>query len=170
MKTILILLLFTISFNLSAQETNFKIKNNKPIWQIVYNDSITKIDFYNNKKNNNIFQSLSKNEFNDNQIDFVIKYDFTHLKPFGYKYFTSQILLRYDSFLYGNIEFKDNKYRVTISKIESIGIDDEIFNLLDLFVKKNKYKTSKSYIKSLLILNNFYSSIFVNTENSNDDW
>ena len=139
MKTIL-LLLFT---SLTIAQGDFKIESNKLIWQKVFDLDISKDDFIKNLKLSGNFYDIEYDSFISTNIKEVpIDY-----KASGYKVANTPMYIS-SSNIIGDviIEFKEEKYRVTVSNIKlkgnipNLAVHQTMVELKDYAVKNNEFK------------------------------
>jgi hypothetical protein len=149
MKLIYLLLLFP--FLTQAQHT-FKSESKELSWQHIYDSDITAETYYNNIK--------TQKEFVDCNFDGVILYGTTPFIDLIKDHSGMPIFARWDIQLTYKIEFKDNRYRVTVSNMlwDSYNFND-ITPFEDLLLKKrdgsirgaNKYQEYLSVVEMKLI-------------------
>ncbi len=172
-KKVLLILFISFSVNIFSQKYvdslyNFKVDNESIIWQKVFkNKDLDKIktriktqEFTNKLKEVDSSFSGRSNKYNKR----VVK-NSPYFATFGF-----------DAFL--KIEFKPNKYRVTISDIVFDGPVLKVFSTeqkqdypLNLNVlRKKRIKNSKRNNNVLKKLDSILNSKFIITKTKQDDW
>jgi hypothetical protein len=158
MKYLLPILIFTIT---AQSQHNFKFENIL-IWQKVYNHSTTIEDLNLQLKQLGINSSIE-----NNTISFDQNYTTEILKQHGYKVMNYPIYLGYGGFYKGIIEFKENSYRVTITKIEVIDAEQNFKDISFWLVKSNQIETKKNPVKVMELLDSYFTKTF-QLKNKND--
>ena len=125
MKTLFLTLFCTISFtfNTSASD-NFLIKNGQVIWQKIYNTTLTKDQLIWNIRNSGNFKNISVQE------DYLTaEISMLRINHFRYERLTGNyahhIANSHHVNSYIKVEFKENRYRVTLKSIKLMPKDDE---------------------------------------------
>lgn len=160
-----ILLLF-ISFSCFAQiknpETDFYLENGKVYWEHIYNVPDKGIDELKNYFEKEVVQSLNKSniQFIENYLSFVVNNDVVDYKKYGGTNAGTAMFVSFPMNYVVIIEFKSEKYKVTIKEIEITGnvitlggINKSTDNITTYFTKKkgtefrdgSTLKTSMSY-------------------------
>ena len=177
MKKIIILfslMIFNIGYAQKYIDTlyNFKVQNEKLIWQKVYD---LKTD---NPKSNFIKSVISNIKKTDLQefeetLTFEIKDDEIDFKKYGGKWGNTAIFVQYPQNYLVVVEFKDKRYRVTI---KSITVDFTepgagTTELTDLVVKRKvgKIKNREILTKALSYYDKHFDSKFL-IKNEKDEW
>ena len=162
MKQLLFIIIVTITLQISAQH-NFIVKNNNLKWQLVVNDTTT-------ISSKNIY--LKHQGFTTTTADGVIEFEkqFTldDLKPFGYSWSSYPTYMQ-PGYYNGIIEFKDGKYRITITNINVFYQPTNTHdNLGDFVVKKSSINAKKHHLKALQTFNDYFTELLTTTKVS--DW
>lgn len=158
-KYIILLFLILTSAPLYSQSTNylnFKIEGNEIIWQKVIEIKTSKDEYVNNLKTKEFFINLNSNDNTiagrTNKKDLKIKSPYWSSFPFD---------------CFTKIEFKENRCRITISKITFDGPEIELngvkgkydYELSETASKKGIIKNSKKILTVLFKLNSFFENI-----------
>ncbi len=158
-----LLILVLISTTTLAQQNFFY--TNTLQWSQVYNDSI-------NPNNYNIhLKNIGATTYFDGELlNFNINFDTKTLENFGF--ITSQYptYIQLGGNYSGYIEFKNNKYKATITEIKVVNALDPAlqFNISEYVIKKGEIKTSKANQKTLDLLNKYFNNTF--TYQTPKDW
>jgi len=164
MRLFLILLLSPVlSF---AQLENFSIDNNNVVWQKVFNDSTSTDHLTKQLKLSGKFINVQNL---NNDIEFDFEYTRDDFKIYGYTYMRGAFFISNGGVCKGIIEFKDNKYRVTITRIIVKELKPH-FNeapLSEYAVKKNQFRTEKAITESLIYFDKYFIYLFTP---KNTDW
>ena len=149
MKSILLFLFSTvlISFNLS-ETNNFGIENGQVIWQKVYETNLTHSQIISQIKSSGDFKNISEN---DESLSAEIDQLSLDFKGFGISEMSTPI---YVARSYINafvlIEFKENRYRVSIKNIKLVQKYDDALSKagettdIELFALKKQNTEFKS--------------------------
>lgn len=163
MKKLLALLLILSLNQLITAQSNFTAENNTISWQKIFSQKT------NNTKANLYLKTKGfKTDKTDDVISFTKNFTLSDLKNHGYKTMSYPMYINSGS-IEGIIEFKENRYRVTITSITMY--DDDNGNGEDIStytVNKKGIKTSKSVSKTLNMLNSYFNTLFLIKKTS--DW
>ena len=103
------------------------------------------------------------------EIEFSREFTTNELKKFDFVSATFPPYMN-NGTITGIIDLKDNRYRVTITNIKVLNDDDDnYYNLEDHVVRKGNIKPQVHHIKTLNMLNEFFTSLFTISEKK-DDW
>lgn len=170
------LIVSSFSFNqVKHHESDFKIIDNVLIWDKVYETNKTIDDIYKILKTNNYFKNVEKL---DTTITFETIEKVTPHQKHRKSSFVSSFMFKRKRYS-GYIDFKDNRYKVSIQNIEFIDDDARLNNFeittnLEQYVlnnKKNDFKKTAQILNSLVAFDNYFKSIFdFNKEVIKDDW
>jgi hypothetical protein len=170
--TILILLFFSAAI-FSQKEVdslhNFKITEGSLIWQKVYKSP--NINSKNDFKTSVLTKIKSSNlkETEDNISFSIEKETINFVKYGGSAMFTAFFLQDINNY-FVSCDFKDNKYRITVSNITSGSTEkNESLNLERYILTKGKIKNNKFNQKNLLIYQNYFDELFT-INNSQKGW
>lgn len=167
-----ITLLSTYCFSQKYVDTlyNFKVDNGNIIWQKVFETK----EF--NPKKQFIKQTITNLKFNnlqeiDNSISFSVTEDYIDFKKYGGSAFTTTFHVQEPKEYLAVIDFKKNKYRVTIKQItvDYINSFKHKSPLSDVIIKKKKIRNNKRNKKDL----NYYQKHFIEQftiKAKKDDW
>ena len=165
------------------QTENFFINGSEVYWQKIFE---SKKDFNEIKeiikeKNNVKITEVTENKINGELNNFTMNY-----KKAGYSYMSTPIILNESNKYSANftIEFKDNKYRVTVRNVSSKGIDMYSFSgglgissnvsttLEELALKKGQFKNQFIKTTSKIIDVTFIDKFDVENIQlkENDNW
>ena len=177
MKYIIFFLMIS-SFSFSQvkhHKTDFKIIDNILIWDQVYETKKTIDDIYKILKTNTYFKNVEKL---DNTITFETIEKVTPHQKHRESAFISSFMFKRKRYS-GHIDFKENRYKVSIQNIEFLDDDARLNNFqkntnLEEYVLNNKktdFKKTAQILNSLVAFNNYFKSIFdFNKEVVKDDW
>lgn len=148
--------IFTL-FCLTISSQNFKVDNNLLLWQNVYNDSVKPLEL------ENFLKIKGLNIYTENNIS-TFSYNFSteNLTPYGFKSGSYATYIQMGGFYSGVIEYKNNKYRVTVNKIEVKNAFDPniVLDISEYVLKQGKIKQNKTHQKVLTLLNNYFTELF----------
>lgn len=172
MKNYTVLFLF-ISVNIFSQKAvdslyNFKITEGSLIWQKVF-ESPTK-DSKNDFKTLvlNKIKSTNLKETPENISFSIEKETINFVKYGGSGMFTAFFLQDINNY-FVSCDFKDNKYRITVSNITSGPAEkNESINLERYILSKGKIKNNNFNQKNLLIYQKYFEELF--TVKTNKGW
>lgn len=148
----------------------FKIEDSKLVWQKV---------FYKEKKDlmsyfiKQVISSLSKDNFQqvENRISFEIKSDKVDYKKYGGKWGNTLSHLKAPLFYLVVIDFKENRYRVTINSIRSnLGGKLGFLEMDNVASKKGVLTKQKIVVRGLKYLNIHFVKTFLLKDKLNEDW
>ncbi|WP_282070909.1 hypothetical protein [Polaribacter atrinae] len=161
MKSIIFLfyLPFLIGFNLSSTD-NFEIENSKLIWQKVYETELTNEQLKERIKSSGNFKNL---ELNKDRIIAEITNLSIDYKGYGSSEMSTPIYVarnNLNSFV--QIEFKENRYRVTIKNIkltqkyeDALSNQGEMTDIEVFALKKRNTEFKSSFLKKTSKIINF---------------
>ncbi|AOW18422.1 hypothetical protein LPB03_13580 [Polaribacter vadi] len=159
-------------WNISGQITdtlNFKVTENSLIWNKVYNQENDKLLTYFKKT---VISNLKTDNLQEveNRLSFEIREDNVNTKKYGGTWGNTLIPLKYPLHYLVLIDFKENKYRVTVKSIKAnYGMQLGFVEFSDVVVRKEQIKNKKIIIRGLGFLNQHFSEKFTITEKK-DDW
>jgi hypothetical protein len=165
-----ILLISAVGFSQKYVDTlyNFKVDKGNIIWQKVIN--------YQNDSLKKLFKEkiLSKTESVDLKetqsiISFSTQGDVINIKKYGGSALFSSFYIQEANNYFTSIEFKDNKYRITIKNFTSSATNNNLKLRLERYiVRKKKIKNTKVNNKSLKIYDDYFIEKFTITNKTND--
>lgn len=162
MKQLFFIIAFIFALQISAQH-NFIVENNNLKWQVVVTNTATI-----NVKNIHLKQQGFTTNTSDGVIEFEKQFTLDDLKPFGYSWSSYPTYVQPGNYN-GIIEFKDGKYRITITNINVFYQPTNTYdNLSDFVVKKSSINAKKHHLKALQTFNDYFKDILTNTKVS--DW
>lgn len=164
---LLLFLLFSLS--LQAQVSNFTIENNNLIWSKVYNDSVSSENLLKIVRTKGKFDQIN---LANNEINFTLQYSNSDLKPYGYKYMTGAIFLQTGGTCIGLIEFKENRYKVSVYSIKinpDSEEDSKEYPLSEYALKKGEIKKIGTIRKALEFYDGYLTDVF-SSKTVNKDW
>lgn len=174
MKKFIVILLLA-SANLYSQKYvdslyNFKTENGNIFWQKVFE---TKNEDSKKEFKEKLFLKLKTNDLKETQntITFNVENESINFKKYGGKsLFTAFYIQQTNSHLV-KIDFKNHKYRVTITNLTSATMNTGVrMNLEEYVVRKNKIKTAKTHKKGLKIYEQHFTDKFTIKELKKEDW
>ena len=176
-KIILITLIVLTSINAEAQDEydNFKIENRDVIWQKVFETKLSKEEVITYLKENG---NISYLEISDNKLTGQLTKVEADYKGFGKTEMGTTIYIARSFFnAFTIIDFKDNRYRVTLKNIrliqkysDALSEEGQKTSLKTYAVKNRKPLLRNSFKGSPSgILNYTFTKIFTATKGS-DDW
>lgn len=179
-KIILFLLLFSINcFSQTKQpETNFYLENGKVYWQNIYEVPGKNIDDLIQYFRKEVLTDIKQDNFQiiDNTISFVIDNDKVNFKKYGGTTMGTAIFIQYYYKYLVVIDFKEEKYRVTVKDIfldnKNIMVRDS-GNFEEYITKKKntEFTTNSIAIKGLQYFHkDFLNKFNINTESKKNDW
>lgn len=175
---LLFLLLPLYGFSqLKQTDTNFFIENNKVIWQKIYElpntnaDSIYKIF----QKKVLINLKTQNQQYLDNILNFEIVDDLVNYKKYGGTNMGTAMYAQYFFNYLAVVEFKENKYRVTIKEIN---IDNKSSfsrdkGLLEEYITKRKnseFVTNSIAVRGLTYIDKHLTEKFSIPADKKDNW
>lgn len=149
MKPIIIFLCSTFLFGFNLSETdNFEIENGQLIWQKVFNTDLTKEQFINEIKSSGQFDNIIENNKNFTAEINQLSLDF---KGYGVSEMSTPIYIA-RSYLkaFVLIEFKEQRYRVTLKSIKLVQKHEDALSKvgettnIELFALKKRNTEFKS--------------------------
>jgi len=170
--TLLLILLTSTIYSQKYIDTlyNFRLNENKIIWQKVFE---TKEKDLQNTFRKKVITNIKLENLQeiDNIISFSVIEDIIDFKKYGGKWGSTAIFVQYPNNYLVVIDFKHQKYRVTI---KAISLKSEIqymaTDLKDYVIKKNKIKNSKTNNKGLNYYNKHFIAKFTLKNSTNSDW
>jgi hypothetical protein len=116
MKNCLIIFLFWTCFVQSQTENNFKIEDNKVIWQKVFDTELNFNEICQAIKESGNFENI---EIGENKTTTQLKIFVIDYEGAGYRTMNTSMYITYFNYTgFAIIEFKDNKYRITLKTIQ----------------------------------------------------
>ena len=149
---------------------NFKLNDNKIIWQKVFE---TKEKDLQNTFRKKVITNIKLENLQeiDNIISFSVVEDKIDYKKYGGKWGTTAIFVQYPNNYLVVINFKNQKYRVTIKTISLVSeVQYMATDLKDYVIRKDKIKNSKTNNKALNYYNKHFTEKFTLKEITNSDW
>jgi hypothetical protein len=171
--TIILLLLTSSAFGQKLVDSlfTFKVMDNEVIWQKIFTSEVEDLQNAFKKEVVTNMQLENLQEIG-NTISFNVKGENIDFKKYGGTWGGTAIFLQYPQNFLVVIDFKDNRYRVSVKSIKidfsSSGVDG-INNLEDYILKKGKFKNTKYLKKMLGYCHRHYTSKFT-IKVKNDDW
>lgn len=176
MKKLLLLLLF-ISQSMFGQETNnFKIENRDLIWQYIFETDLSQEELKQELSTKGLWESFEK--VGDDLIGICSGID-ADFKGAGYgEMSVPMYVARMSINFHSLIQFKDGRYRVTITNIKLVQKYDDplvkqgqVISLNDFAVKRNgDFKTMFLRKPSEIYNYTFMSSLEIQQNERPDDW
>lgn len=148
----------------------FKVEDNKLVWQKVFN--IEKKDLM-NYFTKQVISNISKDNLQkiDNRISFEIKKDIIDYKKYGGTWGNTLTHLKVPINYLVVIDFKENRYRITINSIKSIfGGIVGVLELNDVALKKGVFNKQKIVVRGLKYLNIHFVKKFLIKDKIKEDW
>lgn len=179
MKFHIILLLFPFIClsQIKQNDTNFFIENNKVIWQKVYELPNTSADSVYKIFHKKVFINLKtqNQQYIDNISSFEISDDLVNYKKYGGSNMGTAMYAQYYYNYLVVVEFKENKYRVTIKEIN---IDNKSplardRGLLEEYITKRKnseFITNSIAIRGLTYIDKHFTEKFSIPVDTKDNW
>lgn len=175
MKNKLTLLLIVLSINIFSQQyqhSNFISENNQLKWVKIFKDTLHKSEII---KRIIIGSNFSEFKFEEDIVFFKLPYSTSNFRPYGFNYFWFPDYIEEDSYCSGIIEFKENRYRVTIQQINIKVIDSrtntlKTVNISENIIAKNKIANNRSTNKALYLFENYFDDIFTINTSKKDEW
>ena len=176
----IILLFLTIvcfkSFSQGSEYENFKIEDRKLIWQKVYETEFSKDEIIKSIKESGIIKEI---EYLENSLTGTIENLDLDFKGFGNTEMNTAMYISrsyFKSFVL--IEFKENRYRMTLKEMKLVqkysdGLNEEgeISELGDYSIKNNNLDFKKSFKKSPSgILNFTFDKVFEIKKKKKSNW
>ncbi|MFL9834966.1 hypothetical protein [Chryseobacterium terrae] len=174
MKKITSLLFFLLFISSFAQISNFSIDNGQIHWQKIYESKLNKTDLLHFLKSSNKFSDLSESENSIYGITKNLKVDFKKFSNYPSIFVQHTTII--SKFI---IDFKENKYRVTVKDIiiHDPTNEDNRLNLRDVNLERYCLKNNNTEFNSRFISTNakFYDVTFFNLfnfgkEKNSQDW
>ena len=169
------IIFFLITSSVSSQKLldslyTFKVVDNEIVWQKVFTSDVKDLQ---NAFRKQVVASLQLENLQEigSTISFVVKDEKIDFKKYGGTWGGTAIFLQYPQNFLVVIDFKDNRYRVTIKSIKvdfssaNLGID----KLDEIILKKGKFKNTKYMKKSLSYYHRHFTEKFT-LKQKNDDW
>jgi hypothetical protein len=159
-------------FNTSSQikdTLNFKITESGFIWNKIYEQKNDKLLTYFKKT---VISNLKTDNLQEveNRLSFEIKEDNVDSKKYGGTWGNTLIPLKFPLHYLVVIDFKENKYRVTVKSIKAnYGIQVGFVDFSDVVSRKGEIKNKKIIIRGLGFLNQHLTEKFTISEKK-DDW
>lgn len=174
-KTALLILFISFSSSLFSQKYvdslyNFKVVDSEIIWQKVFKSKIKdlKTSFKKSVITNIKLENLQEIE---DIISFNVLNDMIDFKKYGGKTMTTTFHVQEPKEYLVVINFKPNKYRVTIKQITVNFVKTKLgpSSFEELFIRKNQIKNNKRNKKDLLYYEKHFTEKFKLKE-TKDDW
>ena len=173
----LLLLLVLISKSVFGQETsNFKIENRDLVWQFIFETDLSQEELKQELSTKGIWESFEK--VGDDLIGICSGMD-ADFKGAGYSEMSVPMYVaRMSMDFHSLIQFKDGRYRVTITNIKLVQKYDDpltkqgqVISLSDFAVnKKGDFKTMFLKKPSEIYNYTFISSLEIHQNENTDDW
>ena len=143
---------------------NFSFDDNL-IWSNIYTNNVTA-----EQLNTFIKTKGAQSYIEDYVVNFTIKFDNTNLKPFGFKSLEFPTYIQFGGNYTGFVQFKNQKYKVTITRIEVVDVLDNSLSisLSEYVIKKNKISDKAMHQKTLQMLDAYFANTF--TYKTTSDW
>ena len=148
---------------------NFKATEGSIVWQKVFeNDQkelkkVFKQNILNKTKATNLMEL-------ETSISYNIESDLINIKKHGGSLLFSAFFIQEENNYFVNIDFKDQKYRVTIRNFTSSATSATVkISLEDYILSKNKMKNNKFNKKNLKIYDDYFTDKFTIT-NKKENW
>jgi len=169
----ILLIVFT---TVTHSQNGFKLVDNNLTWQKVFNDSIEAQELIKDLKTAKGFIFADPKE---NTYTFSKSFEPLGLKKHGYIKSKYPWYVASDGEAKGYIEFKEKRYRVTVTSIKiyapfmvGLEVSDELKleNITYYVAKKDKIKTNKATTKVLALYDTFFNDLFTKDPVKTDDW
>lgn len=179
---LVIILLFTI-FGIQSQTKhesfNFYIEETEAYWQKTYDSPGSTIEDLVKNFESYVIKSMKTENlrYSENSLSFFVTESKINLKDFNRKSMTTSIFVQsWQSYLCV-VDFKDNKYRVTLKEIyftnKQSGMGGFNDSFSSLIINKNgSFKDSNAAKSSLELLEMYYDKIYKpeNVFKKSEDW
>jgi hypothetical protein len=174
MKKIIIIVLL-VTTNLYSQKYvdslyNFKTENGNIFWQKVFE---TKEEDSKKQFKDKLFLDLKTKDLKETEkkITFNIENESINFKKYGGKSLFTAFYIQQTNNHVVKIDFKEHKYRVTITNLTSATMNTGVrMNLEEYVVRKNQIKTAKTHKKGLKIYDKHFTEKFTIKETTQNDW
>lgn len=169
--TLILILLTSTIYSQKYIDTlyNFKAIEGSIIWQKVFENEEKELQqaFKQNVLNKTKTTNLIELE---TSISYNIEKDIINIKKYGGSSLFSAFFIQEENNYFVNIDFKDQKYRVTIRNFTSSTTSATLkINLEQYILRKKKMKNNKFNKKNLKIYDDYFTDKFtINTKK--DDW
>lgn len=170
MKTIITFLLFSLCCfsQIKHDKFDFFNHNNEVYWQKTFNKENTSKESLFTIFEQYIIKNIKHDNLrtSENTLTFVVKEVKLNPKDFGYKAMTTPIFVQSFQEYLCVVDFKDNKYRITIKNISftnnqlGLGYFNDKLEELVIDKKKNNFKIHKNTDISFDILEKFYTNTY----------
>jgi hypothetical protein len=139
-------LIFLLSPFFAIAQNDFKVEKEQVIWQKVFDNNVSSNDFDKSFKTRTLFLN---SQFSDNQI-----YGITEPKTLIKYDWSMPIYASYLTYFTYRVEFKENRYRVTVNDITQVVTTDKTETTLTGFIlkKDQTLRTGRNHQKFLLKL------------------
>lgn len=167
MKTLqfIILLVTSVGFGQNEVKENFVLENNQVYWQKVLPREKIQADSLKVLFETTVLSKIKyfKLDKNLNQLSFDVEDGAIDYKKYGGRNFSTGIFAKQAHLYHVVVEFKDERYRVTISKIQNI--DDKVKSVNEPFEEAvtkrgESFHSSKMVEKGLQIMNTYFTEKF----------
>jgi len=174
MKKIIILFLL-ITGSVHSQKLvdslfTFKVVDNEIIWQKIFTSEVESLQ---NTFRKQVVTNLQLENLQEigSTMSFVVKDEKINFKKYGGTWGGTAIYLQHPQSFLVVIDFKDNRYRVTIKsiKVDFTSVNLGVDKLDDIILKKGKFKNTKYVKKSLSYYHRHFTEKFT-LKQKNDDW
>jgi len=170
--TIVLLLLTSSVFGQKLVDSlyTFKVVDSEIVWQKIFTSDE---DDLQNTFRKQVVTNLQLENLQEigSTMSFVVKDEKIDFKKYGGTWGGTATFLQYPQNFLVVIDFKDNRYRVTIKtiKVDFSSVDLGINKLDDFILKKGKFKNTKYIKKSLSYYHRHFTEKFT-LKQKNDDW
>lgn len=154
-----------LGYSQSEVKENFILENDHVFWQKVFPREKIQADSLKNLFEAMVLPKLkySKLDKNANQLSAQVEDDAIDYKKYGGRNLSTGVFAKQAHLYYFSVEFKDERYRVTISQIQNI--DSNVNSINEPFeeaVSKNgsTFYSSKLVEKGLEIMNTYFTLKF----------
>jgi hypothetical protein len=172
MKKLTILLLLTSSVYgqkfVDSLYTFKVVDNSKIVWQKIFTNEI---DDLQNAFKKEVISNLQLDNLQEikNTITFNVKDEYIDYKKYGGKWGNTPAVLNHPHNFLVIIDFKDNRYRVTVKSIEAVIEAANMKMLYDDFLSRGKIKNNKSNKLMYSYIHKYLIDKFT-IKLKNDDW
>jgi hypothetical protein len=167
---IIIGLLSYLSTSSQVTDTlNFKVTESGLIWSKIYKKENDRLLTYFKKTVISNLKIYNLQEV-ENRLSFEVKEDNINTKKYGGTWGNTLIPLKFPLYYLVLIDFKENKYRVTVKSIKAnYGIQIGFIQFSDIVTRKGQIKNKKIIIRGLDFFNQHLTQKFTTLEEK-EDW